>query len=487
MKNKIVIQNVGPGKNVEIKLEGKGGIAVLEALNGRGKSHILNAVERHVTGEKLDVPVTDGEQAAMVQGFGATLLVTKSTKRIGNLEVSHLDGRGNISTVIDPDIDDEAAADKRRINALLRMSGIGGDPKYFHDFFGGKEEFDRLVPPNCISKDDIVETAAKIKRHLESVSRDAAARAEEANIQVIALQSSLESHDLSLADDLERLTDVHERAVANLSSLRAQREQAKQIHDAAEMARINLSSQKEKYTGGTSQETKLIIDDLTKQAENLEKVLQAVRHSIEKEKLNLNAALKHEENVNQWKEMIEKADKIKLPDDEEISGAEAVAKSAKADYNFAMFAAQLKPKAEQLEAERKKHLDFARKAESLRELAKSVENVLSSLIDIPGLKIEAGRIMVTNHKRGKIPFADLSEGERGSFILPFAAKVIGNNGFLVIEQGIWQDLDYVNKSMLHEKAVECGVWILTAAALQEPNGKTEGIEVKYYNANKEKT
>lgn len=143
----IEIENIAAVKHVTIPYPDGGGIVVLKADNGKGKSTTLAAIESAVTGNG-SLSVRDGALKGTVSAFGVTITVGKNTRRKGELSVTSLDGKLSIGELIDPGRKEPEAADARRIKALLALVGAEADPSLFHELFGGKQQFEGLSPRN---------------------------------------------------------------------------------------------------------------------------------------------------------------------------------------------------------------------------------------------------------------------------------------------------------------------------------------------------
>jgi hypothetical protein len=118
-----------------------------------------------------------------------------------------------------------------------------------------------------------------------------------------------------------------------------------------------------------------------------------------------------------------------------------------------------------------------RRAKHLREIAGSVDEVLSGLVAkvATDVKVAAGRL-VTTTKRGNTYFADLSPGERWKMAIGIAVKVLGRGCLLVVPQECWEALDPINRQVVAEAAVASGVVILTALPTDDEIIKAEVIE-----------
>lgn len=120
------IENIGPIKAVKIPIPIGGGLLVMKGRNGAGKSTVLNTFERALG---KDVKLSKNERAVgsghFESPFGVSLKVSQTirkTEEDGGLTVEVLDDEFQIADLVDPREKDQAAADRRRLKALLRVA-----------------------------------------------------------------------------------------------------------------------------------------------------------------------------------------------------------------------------------------------------------------------------------------------------------------------------------------------------------------------------
>lgn len=461
---KITLKNIGPIDSLEIPLPEGGGVVELRGSNGSGKSHAQAAIERMLTGNGK-VPVRDGELMGSVDAtaIGATLVVAKSTRVLGALEVQHLDGKANIGDFIDPKVDSPEAADRKRINTLLKIFGVGASKELFTGLLNGKADFDEIVRADSIVADDVVLTATKVKRDLEAAARHEEKAAGELEAKVKVQAEQLGTVDLSLAENVSTLSEAMSKAISKNSALQEKAKTAKQILAAAEEAKKSLQAAEANYTGATVAQAETDARNAEIELRQLEQRLAEVRADLQVKKERLASARRHDESVAAFKAIVEKSAGVSLPSEDELAQANARAAEARFAYDAANNAARLKELARQLEENKVKLAAHVERGELLRNAAKGTDEVLSSLIKSDEIKVEAGRL-VTQTKRGKTFFADLSDGERCAFAIRLAAKALGENGLLVADQPFWEGLDENNKAICASTAKECGVTIIAAHA-----------------------
>lgn len=103
-------------------------------------------------------------------GRRCALSIGRSTRRTGEAEVATLEGRFDISQLVDPGLKDSEAADKARIKALIQLSGAKADAAEFAALLPEGVSLGSLVEAAEQSADPVT-LAAQIKRALESQAR----------------------------------------------------------------------------------------------------------------------------------------------------------------------------------------------------------------------------------------------------------------------------------------------------------------------------
>ena len=122
-------------------------------------------------------------------------------------------------------------------------------------------------------------------------------------------------------------------------------------------------------------------------------------------------------------------------------------------------------------------LQAEKEAIRLRDAAKATDDVLSKAVQSLGcsLRVSHGRL-VTDTERGEELFADLSEGEKYSLVIPIAIEAVGKGGLITLPQEAWQGLDPANKRLVASKVEGSGVILLTAQATEDSELKAEQFE-----------
>jgi DNA repair exonuclease SbcCD ATPase subunit len=238
----IEISDIGPVEHVSIPVPESGGVVVLKARNGRGKTNTLQAVETIATG-KGSLSVRDGALRGEVSGWGAKVTVGRSTRRTGELEVYTLEGKLSIADLVDPGLKSDEAADARRIRALASLTADKVDASRFFELLGGKDAFLEIVSPSAMEGDDWVAVADKIKRDIEREARKEEALAEHADGLAVGLMDGEEfdpNEDIPSIDFLRKEQQNH---AAILAAMRAKKESAEKQLQRQEEARRLVAEQ----------------------------------------------------------------------------------------------------------------------------------------------------------------------------------------------------------------------------------------------------
>ncbi len=476
----IEVKNIGPVQHVSIPIPEQGGVVVLRGRNGSGKTHTLRAVEAAIAG-KGRPSVRDGALRGEVSGLGVTLRVGRTTRRSGELVVDILDGRMNIADLVDPGIKDPAAADAKRIKALISITGQKPDPSLFSSLFASDDEFKSVVSASTLETDDVVLLAERIKRDCEAAARREESLAEHAAGEAKGKREAAEGVDLSVETDPADLQERLERAIQEHSSLVARRDEAEKHAQQRRQAQQHLEQLEASYDGPSVEaarqavaEAESVVSAKTERVRELERQLAAARAELEgacesqaAAVRQLKAAEHHERVVTEYRQVLE-SDALLPPDEAAIAAAEQAVTNARQAVEagaLARRAAQELAAAQELEDKARQH---GKRAARLREAGKGTDEVLSELITQTGLpyRIEAGRLLVPT-SRGETYFGDLSEGERWKLSLDTAIENLGDHGLIPLPQEAWEGLDPINRKAVDDHVKLRRVVLLTAEATDD--------------------
>jgi energy-coupling factor transporter ATP-binding protein EcfA2 len=166
--NAISIKNIGPIEKLDIPLPPDGGVVVLRGANGAGKTTALEATQR-VLGGNHQLSCRDGSERGTIDGLGVKITVGRSTRKTGDLEAIHLEGKLSIAELVDPGLKSPEAADAKRIKALVSLSDVDADERLFVQEIG--EELYSVAVSNDKAGMDLLEMSARIKQDLQGYAR----------------------------------------------------------------------------------------------------------------------------------------------------------------------------------------------------------------------------------------------------------------------------------------------------------------------------
>lgn len=431
------------------------------ALTGRGK-----------------VEVRDGELRGEVNAFGVRLTVGRSTRRSGELVVDTLEGRFDISTLIDPGIKAADAADARRIKALVSIQNVLPSAELFYGLVGGREEFEKLIGTAALASEDLVVMAERIKRDLESKARGEESQAEHSEGRARGAREAAAGVDVKAEADGTALQGELEESVRALAALQEQQKATDKATFVARQAKDQLEDAEASYEGMSLADAKRA-EEIAKGNESTaaelvreleEKLSRAnAAHALRRNEYSAavqqrKQAEQHEALVAQWRQQIA-ASIPAAPTKERLDAAAARVTTARQ----AVECGALVRKAQQHLSDAGKHADEAtghrKRAEQLRTAAHGIDEVLSEVIAKSGspLRVEHGRLVLTT-RRGSTYYHDLSAGERARIAIDIGIEAVGEQGVLTLSQEIFEGLDPQNREGLARHAVERGVVILTAEA-----------------------
>lgn len=478
----IEIKNCGPIQRCVIPFPRPGEIVVLRGRNGTGKTTALEHVETAMTGRGKG-KLRDGENSGSVDAFGITMKLGRSTRRTGELAVESLDGKFNISDLIDPGIKDPAAADAVRIKALVQISNVLPCPDLFYDLLGGREELEKVVGPAALGSKDLVVMAEKIKRDLEAGARREEDLAEHAEGRGRGARDAAKDADVNGECDAAVLNQRLKSAIQREATLKSDREAALKASDAAQVARDQLADAEASYTGLTVQDAASDESAAAQNAEaaevavrKAEEQLRRARHEADLRRQELASAIavrkaaeSHERSMNAWRQQLDAVLPVG-PTDAELAEAAAVV----AECNAACDRGVLIRKAKEQLAEAEKHMAAGsahrKRSLQLRDAAKGTDDVLSGVIAASGqkLRVEGGRLVLET-RRGKTFFHELSAGERAriSIDIGIDAMPATKPGVIIVSQEIWEGLDPQNRDALAGHIATSPVGLMTAEASDE--------------------
>jgi hypothetical protein len=485
-RESITIQDVGPIAAMTIAV--RPGVTCLRGRNDLGKSEGLKAVSR-LAGGSESVSCRDKAACGYIEGLGVKIAVRQAARRTGELEALSLEGELNIADLVSPPIKDAEAADRARIKALLRLTGVKADVQLFGGIFADEEQFDAACTPDVLKCDDVVEMAARIKRNLESASRAAADSAEKADNKATACKSATDGVDVSIETDAVLLQATLEDALHEHGRIVAKAQSASETKSRAEQAAKNLETMKlrdrmtpaemlrrESEAGEDVRIAKVAVATAEREIKEAEARLAEANNKLDVAKIGHEFAEKatqahnrEEELLAGWEDTVAQAGGVECPTPEAIAAAETAVTTAREAIEQAAVVRAAKEKS----AEARKFFDqaktFRRTADGLREAARATDDVLSAAVASDSLSVKAGRLITQHPERGEVFYAERSTGTRWKLAINEAIKRIRRDGceqtaIIVIPQVAWSELDPENRAAIHAYAVERLVMIVTAEA-----------------------
>ena len=460
----ITIENLGPVKHATIPIPEGGGVVVLSGRNGVGKSETLEAVDKLV-GRQADIAApTDGHERGVVEGLGVRLTVGRSTRRTGELEVTALEAKLSVADIVDPGIIDPAAADEKRMKAILSILQVKPEKA---DWMGLADElaheaecdtFDATIKAELEKASDVLILAARLKASLSrfAATEEEAARGLKAAIGVLCADPRVASHEDPLPPPpIEQLSEAMHKAMKREQALQARVEQSAQLAEwKSEIEKIGTCKAEVEQGEKDVDEASQRVDELREQLEEAEAELVAARG-------RLDFAC---EQATRYNSLASKISGATPPDQAEVEEATEAVRAAVEALNSSEETKRVIAARKQVNQATQELVSRELRAKALRKVSQRPEAILGQMVasKVDGIRFDSGRLIVTHPKRGDIPFAELSTGERWRFAIQVAVCGVGEGGLLVIPQDAWQDLDPPNRKQIAKLAAAEGVVIITA-------------------------
>lgn len=488
----ISAENLGPITELVFALESPG-VTVLVAPNGSGKTILLEAVQAAARGDGK-LPLRDRTKRGKVEAFGATITIGGTCRHTGEFEVTNLEGRFDLAGLVDPRIKTPSLADSARIKSLVSLTGVTAAVDLFrqHEAF---ENFDRVVRAGSTATEDLVEMARKIKGDYDEAARAAEDEAEREIGHADGLKPAADL-DLKLQSDAKLLQAEYDAARDSVTRLKTQKEDA-------ERNRVTFERAMKVLADISGDELRTERDELTEQIKAQAAETEKNTDSIEELRLQIeelqtrNRALQSESVTSAAKiATIER--QIKLIDEAnatiatcktdgplpiEIDSAISDMDAAQSMVEQGALIRQALKDQEKAAAHRKAAGQSRIRAAKYRDAGKATDEVLSNCIKCPQLRVESdgkSARLVTDTDRGKsITYHDLSDGEKWTIAIDIGADQVGEGGLLVISQIGWEGIDGRNRQIIHQRAVERGVYILTAEAAADPEAGRDIVPTSF--------
>lgn len=481
MQSTIEIENVCKVVKGVFPVPEKGGVVVLRGTNGTGKSTSLEAIDSLISGRTSDkLSARDGTERGEIRGFDAVIYLGRNTRRRGQAEVVKLDGKFDLSLLIDPGLKDPAAADAKRIKVINQIAGVEADATLFHALIGTPEEFAAVVSQQAIATDDILVMADRIKRDIDKAALGAEGQANTERAHAAACLEAAQGIATDVETNAAKLHDALEAAIRTEQSLKTRQQQHAQHAAKITQVRGQLDAAQANYSGPSAHDARQSLsiaeecaNEAAQSVRDAEAALMRVRarqqtanQALTAAQGQLAAAEQHEDSVELLAKTLDEAgEAVSPPEDAELFAAGAAVDNARAAIDAGLMARTAIDKLEKRLTHQAAASIAEKRAIRLRDAAGGVDDVLSAQIAKLGcpLRVEKGRL-VTDTERGKSTlFSELSDGERSKIVIDFAADTIGTGGLFILRQVYFEGLSPKNQEALVKHCLERQVVIYTAA------------------------
>lgn len=463
--SQVVIENVGAIRHVEIPVA-PGSVTVLEGRNGAGKTTALKAIEAAVTGKNTGLTPSDGKKAGSIDFAGVHCRIGLRFSAKGELAepVVYIDSGESVRTFINPGIKNPEAADRRRIEAMIELTGAKCSPEELREFIDPKilDEMPTAEQKKLMANQSLVDQVASIKQLLEDRARVSEARVQQITGQLQQLPAesgnAIERDLGELKADLElttgRYLEAKKKAEASAAAARElgqfERVDLEPISNRLLSLRSDSEGQQKTIRAmeQAALETHRLIDALTAQYEAhkssnqridvLQQALEAggapegvetLRHEKERITEQLQESLAHNASVKQAAE--KRDERLGLLRDRDILEAQATELRKKARGSYKLLA--------------------------------------DAVSQFDGWSVSEEMRLCCEHARGLIHFAELSPGEQAIRALDLAThrSAPGAPGVTVVPQEIWESLDGASRQLVQQWAAERQIAVITAQCQQQ--------------------
>lgn len=503
MSNNILqIDTIGPVKQLSIPLPEGGGCVVLRGPNGAGKSTALDVARRLAGSKQGGLAPTDGARRGSASLGSAKLSVTpKKVAQAGELEVETIEGRFDVSELIDPQIKDPDRADAARLRALVSLSGAVADESLYEAMIADPQLWERLKV-NISTTDDPVALCGIVKRAIEARARQYEDQASELSGKLKAMAEELDEFADDVVDSAELIKAI-DNATRKIERLEGQREFAeramRELNEAAAALAEAEAARAERGVeaiGNDITTANLAIANESNHCETLRAEIADLKYVLEQKerKLQLHEAAQYIEEqrlgalqnelhqaqdadhaIAQLETIVNRGCPVSV-DDAEIEAAEAEKAKALEAYTRNEDAKKQQAKRDRLAEVDAEYARTAHEAERLRTLAAKTESVLVGQIGSGPIRYKDGRLVVETDRSDSELFAELSHGERAKIAIDIAAEHVPEDGLIVIRQEVFESLQPANQRAIHEHAKARGVVILTAAVADGDGIRVESVE-----------
>ena len=475
----ITVANTRGVKLATFKVPERGGVLELLGANGVGKSTVQDVFEE-ISGGRPEQSLAhrDGAPKGEARLGDLRLTIGKRVTKSGELQFTTLeDGRFSFADLVDPELKDPAAADAKRIKALVQLQGSTADPSLFYGLLGGQEAFQELVSASATETNDLVTMAARIKADLEKKARELEDRAEKENIRAQSARAAAEGIELAAPDDAEKLHEDLVLAIGEEAKLRQQARSALDAQYAHEEAARQLKLAEANYSGpevsvarAQVETAKHEIADAAAQVAELELMLRRAKDVLLMKQITAKAAEEtlytaelYESTIAKWRKSLG-ANLPESPSDAQLAEARSDVEAAQAAVDQGTRVRDAKRRMAEAGEHATAAAQLRTQADRLREAGRGTDDVLSDAVQKLGcaLKVSGGRLVTKTARSDEELFSDLSRGQRLKVACDVIIPAIGERGLFVIPQRFWEGLDPDNRQLVKDNLIGSGVTAVAA-------------------------
>jgi hypothetical protein len=478
----VLIENVGPNERLAIPYLPDGGVIVLRGANDMGKTEALTALKR-IAGADEKLTRRDGFTGkGCVEGFGMKVTVSTNCRQSGECEVTSLEGRLDVSDLIEPREKSVEAADRKRIKALLSISGAKADVNSFASLVGTQKDLESVCQPESLTTDDLVDMAGRIKRDLERAARAAEDQAKNAQDSADAAKRAIEGIDMAAECDATVLDAEYRKAVQAHADLKAKRMAAEESKRKADEATGKLARLQKAHSGisleeaeaeVTAKEAALRVASDTRIA--AAQALLAAESAFDATKTALANAREVRDMANDfaqdsaaYAEIIAKSGAVDDPGQGVLEDAAKAVQSAREAVERGAVIRRAKEQLAAVEDFREAAKTHAKQADKLRNAAFGTDGVLSDAVRTSEVFVRDGRLVTRKNDRD-VFYADRSPGYRATVAIDIALECVratssDGRAIVILDQRVWESLDVKNRKRIWKHAVERKVCVYTAEA-----------------------
>lgn len=491
LDDEVLIENVGPNERLAIPYLQDGGVVVLRGDNDKGKTEALTALKR-IAGADEKLTRREGFTGkGCVEGFGMKVTVSTNCRQSGECEVTSLEGRLDVSDLIEPREKSAEAADRKRIKALLSISGAKADVNMFAALIGTQKDLEAVCQPESLTTDDLVDMAGRIKRDLERAARAEEDQAKNAQDSADAAKRAIEGIELAAECDSSTLDAAYQQAVRTHADLRAKREAAEQSKRKADEASGKLARLQKAHSGLSLEEADAEVDargaayrEATDARDKAVQVLRDAEAALTLAKTALANAREVRDLANDfaqdsaaYAEIIAKAGAIEGPTQAAVEDAAKAVQAAREAVERGAVIRRAKEQLAAVEDFRSAAKAHAKQADKLRNAAQGTDGVLSDAVRSSEVFVRDGRLVTQKNGRD-VFYADRSPGYRATVAIDTALECVratsaDGRAIVILDQRVWESLDVRNRKRIWNHAKDRKVCVYTAEANRDESESEE--------------